>query len=77
MGQTCQVTLPEETQDCAYMRDVQPWHRGNNQLALCMAACLGTRHENWMRQVHVSVVTGSLFEVNFSDLPWFVIPQFD
>lgn len=52
----CQVILPEETQDCAYMRDVQPWHSWQLVRPLVWGLGMG------MRQVHVCVVTGSLFE---------------
>lgn len=58
--QCCLVTLPEEIQGCAYMRDVQPWHSGDNQLAICAAPCPGIGYGDWLRQVRVSVVAGSL-----------------
>lgn len=51
------------------MRDVQLWHRGNNQLAIFVAPCLGIGHGDWMRHVPESVVTGSLFEVTSVTCP--------
>lgn len=55
------------------MRDVQLWHRGNNQLAIFVAPCLGIRHGDWMRHVHESVVTGSLFEVTSVTCPGLIL----